>query len=89
MIRSLCLALLRFYQIFISPLKGPSCRFIPTCSQYTYDAIKLHGPLRGLILGAGRLARCHPFHPGGYDPVTRPAEGAHPLNDDRPPEELG
>ncbi len=69
MIRVMCLAALKFYQYFISPLKGPSCRFIPTCSQYTYDAIQHHGPLRGIYLGARRLARCHPFHPGGYDPV--------------------
>ncbi len=69
MIRFLCLALLKFYQYFISPLKGPSCRFVPTCSQYTYEAIQCHGPARGLYLGLRRLARCHPFHPGGYDPV--------------------
>lgn len=71
MIRFICLTLLKFYQYVISPLKGPSCRFIPTCSQYTYEAIQFHGPLRGIYLGARRLARCHPFHPGGYDPVTK------------------
>jgi uncharacterized protein len=69
MIRSLLLLLIRFYQLFISPLIGPCCRYYPTCSAYTYEAIRLYGPVKGLILGAKRLARCHPFHSGGYDPV--------------------
>lgn len=69
MIRSLLLYLIRFYQIYLSPLKRPSCRFYPTCSQYTYEAILTYGPLRGVWKGALRLLRCHPFHPGGYDPV--------------------
>ncbi|NTU48500.1 MAG: membrane protein insertion efficiency factor YidD [Syntrophobacteraceae bacterium] len=70
MIRWFLLALIRAYQILISPMIGPSCRFIPSCSQYTHDAICLHGPLKGLFLGAARLAKCHPFHPGGFDPVV-------------------
>ena len=71
MIRSFLIAAIRFYQIYLSPLKGPSCRFHPTCSQYAIDAIRIHGPFRGLLLGTMRLARCHPFHPGGYDPVVK------------------
>lgn len=63
------IALIRLYQMLISPLIPPSCRFTPTCSQYAIDAIELHGPLRGTYLATRRLLRCHPFHRGGYDPV--------------------
>ncbi len=63
------LFLIRCYQKGISPLLGNHCRFYPTCSAYTYEAIKKHGPLRGVFLGIKRILRCHPFHPGGYDPV--------------------
>ncbi|HYP25438.1 MAG TPA: membrane protein insertion efficiency factor YidD [Blastocatellia bacterium] len=61
--------IIRAYQLLISPLLPPSCRFTPTCSQYAMEAIKKHGTLRGSYLGLRRLLRCHPFHPGGYDPV--------------------
>jgi uncharacterized protein len=71
MIKSLLLALLRFYQMAISPLKRPSCRFLPTCSQYALDAITHHGPMKGTLMGMMRVLRCHPFHPGGYDPVIK------------------
>jgi putative membrane protein insertion efficiency factor len=71
MLKTLLLGLLRFYQLYLSPLKGPTCRFIPTCSQYTCEAINHYGPLKGLFMGAGRLLRCHPFHEGGYDPVIK------------------
>ncbi len=63
------LAALRFYQKFLSPLKGATCRFYPSCSQYAIEAIQLHGCMRGIIKTLIRLAKCHPFHPGGYDPV--------------------
>jgi len=63
------LKLIRLYQLTLSRVMTPSCRFMPTCSQYAYEAIVKFGVLKGILLGAGRLVRCHPFHPGGYDPV--------------------
>jgi putative membrane protein insertion efficiency factor len=64
--------LIRGYQILLSPLLGANCRYYPSCSQYTLEAVELHGVLRGLWLGVRRIVRCHPFHPGGYDPVPPP-----------------
>ena len=58
-----------FYRKFLSPLKPPTCRFMPTCSEYAYLAIEKYGVVRGTWLAVKRLAKCHPFHPGGYDPV--------------------
>lgn len=67
--RAVLRALIRFYQVAISPLKGPTCRFYPTCSHYALEAVDKHGALRGSWLAIKRILRCHPFHPGGYDPV--------------------
>ena len=67
--RAIPLALIRFYQIFLSPLFPSACRFQPTCSVYTYEAIEKHGAIKGAWLGAKRLARCGPWTKGGYDPV--------------------
>lgn len=66
---SLLVALVRLYQIGLSPLLGPCCRFYPSCSEYAVDALRRHGPFRGSVLALLRLLRCHPLHPGGYDPV--------------------
>lgn len=63
--------MIQFYQKLISPLIGPSCRFYPTCSYYTIEAIRCHGLFKGLFVSVCRLLKCHPFHPGGYDPVKR------------------
>jgi putative membrane protein insertion efficiency factor len=63
------LALIRLYQRWISPVTPPSCRFFPSCSEYAAQAVTQYGLLRGTWLALRRLLRCHPFHPGGYDPV--------------------
>jgi len=60
---------IRFYQTFISPLLPDSCRYYPTCSVYFIEAVKKYGPFKGSFLGIKRILRCHPGHPGGYDPV--------------------
>jgi len=67
--KTIMLAAVRFYRRWISPALPPSCRFAPTCSQYAHQALEKHGPWKGVLLTARRLIRCHPFHPGGYDPV--------------------
>jgi hypothetical protein len=67
--RRLGMGMVRFYQRYISPLTPPACRYHPTCSTYTLTAIERYGLVRGSLMGARRIARCHPFHPGGYDPV--------------------
>ncbi|MCK4535630.1 MAG: membrane protein insertion efficiency factor YidD [Desulfuromonadales bacterium] len=69
MFERVVLLTIRFYQRFISPATPPTCRFYPTCSSYTRDAVVRFGPFRGLWMGMKRIARCHPWHPGGYDPV--------------------
>ena len=62
-------ALIRVYQLFISPIFPASCRYTPTCSAYAVEAIERHGVFRGSWLAAKRIARCHPYRPGGHDPV--------------------
>ena len=69
MIKGFLLTAIRAYQLMISPWTLPSCRFTPTCSEFALQAITTFGVTRGLVLTARRLLRCHPFHPGGYDPV--------------------
>ena len=63
------IGLVRFYQICISPLKPASCRFTPTCSAYAIEALRKHGPIKGLYLTVRRILRCHPWGGSGYDPV--------------------
>lgn len=67
--KSLLISLIHFYQHYISPLTPPACRYTPTCSQYTLEAIQKYGALRGTWLGLKRICRCHPWGGSGYDPV--------------------
>jgi hypothetical protein len=68
-LKSLLLALLRAYQYALRPMLGANCRFAPSCSDYAREAIERHGALAGIWLAMRRVARCHPYRPGGYDPV--------------------
>lgn len=76
----LLLALIRFYQRALSPHLLPSCRYYPSCSQYAYDSVRVHGCVWGLFLTVKRVVRCHPFARGGYDPV--PTKDVLPLQTD-------
>jgi len=76
--RALFQILIRAYQLAVSPLLGPRCRFYPSCSQYALEAVTRYGALRGSWLALRRLGRCHPFHEGGYDPVPGPPAAAAP-----------
>lgn len=67
--RKMIVGALRFYKHWISPALPSACRFYPTCSEYMCEAVEKHGALRGTAMGIRRLARCHPFHAGGFDPV--------------------
>ena len=73
--------LIRLYQVTLSSVMGTQCRFYPTCSAYTSEAIGKHGALRGSVLGMARICRCHPWHPGGLDPV--PDDWKSPFRRDR------
>ena len=66
---NICLSLIRFYRLVVSPLKPQVCRFYPSCSLYTYEAVFKYGVIRGLKMGVKRVLCCHPFNPGGYHPV--------------------
>jgi len=68
-VRSVFVVLIRGYQVIVSPILPPACRFSPTCSQYAIEAIAKYGVTRGFVMGVRRLLKCHPFHHGGYDPV--------------------
>ncbi|MBE9177541.1 membrane protein insertion efficiency factor YidD [Oculatella sp. LEGE 06141] len=76
--KMLVVTLIRGYRLLISPLYPPVCRFQPTCSQYAIEAIARHGVWRGSGLAMRRISRCHPFHPGGYDPVPPAESHSHP-----------
>ena len=67
--KTVIILLIRFYQVFISPMFPPRCRFYPTCSQYALEAVRKKGAVKGSWLALKRILKCHPFHPGGYDPV--------------------
>ena len=69
LLNALLIGAVRAYQILLSPLLPPVCRFEPSCSHYSLQALRRHGPFRGTWLTVTRLCRCHPFHPGGFDPV--------------------
>lgn len=74
MIKKIFIGIIRFYQIVISPLTPPSCRFYPTCSHYGLEAINRFGPIKGSWLTIKRIVKCQPFHPGGFDPVPEKKE---------------
>lgn len=69
LLNMLFIGLVHFYRYGISPLKPKTCRFYPSCSTYTLEALRKYGPFKGSYLGIRRILRCHPFNPGGYDPV--------------------
>lgn len=78
---------IRFYQLSISPMLPASCRYVPSCSQYAVEAIETHGVIKGSILAAKRIARCHPWGGSGYDPVppaeSKPDDGAEDKNEQK------
>ncbi|ASI80088.1 membrane protein insertion efficiency factor YidD [Bacillus pacificus] len=67
--KQIFIGIIRFYQKFISPMTPPTCRFYPTCSHYGLEAFQKHGAFKGFWLTCKRILKCHPFHPGGFDPV--------------------
>lgn len=81
LVAKLLVAPIRLYQLVLSPLLGPRCRFYPSCSAYAVEALTTHGPLRGSWLAVRRLLRCHPWNPGGLDPVPPTRQGADDVDD--------
>ena len=77
--RIVLISLIRLYRCCVSPLLGPNCRFYPSCSCYAEEALAQHGALRGGRLALRRILRCHPWHPGGYDPVP-PSSSLKPMS---------
>jgi putative membrane protein insertion efficiency factor len=75
--RKFLIAFIRFYRYLISPFMANHCRYHPSCSHYAIEAIEKHGAIKGCWLSVKRLLRCHPFHPGGYDPVPDPCSDHH------------
>jgi|TARA_S200000501_G_scaffold208024_1_gene195471 hypothetical protein len=71
MIKKILIKTIRLYQLILSPLLGSNCRFEPTCSQYFIEAVEMNGVLKGSVMGIKRLLKCHPWHPGGFDPVCK------------------
>jgi putative membrane protein insertion efficiency factor len=82
MISRLLVALIRLYQRLLSPLLGNVCRFEPSCSRYAVACLETHGAARGTLLSVARVCKCHPFHPGGYDP---PPDASHRSRSPRAP----
>ncbi len=71
MIKNFLIKTIKLYQLILSPLLGSNCRFEPTCSQYFIEAVEMNGVLKGSVMGIKRLLKCHPWHPGGFDPVCK------------------
>lgn len=71
MIKKFLIKTIKLYQLILSPLLGSNCRFEPTCSQYFIEAVEMNGALKGSVMGIKRLLKCHPWHPGGFDPVCK------------------
>ena len=71
MIKKFLIKTIKLYQLILSPLLGSNCRFEPTCSQYFIEAVEMNGVLKGSVMGIKRLLKCHPWHPGGFDPVCK------------------
>lgn len=72
LLKNFLILLIKFYKLVISPVLGNNCRFHPTCSSYSIEAIKIHGPVKGFLMSVRRVSKCHPFNPGGVDPVPLP-----------------
>jgi hypothetical protein len=79
--KRILIGVIRGYQLFLSPMLGSNCRYYPSCSHYTQEALEKHGALRGSWLGIKRICRCHPWHEGGVDLVPEPKKSNHPPAD--------